>query len=59
MTQLVITSLKALAVLVALMTASQSSARPLEMPVYTVQMPEAPAEPTIRKPITEVEGVTL
>ncbi len=42
MTQLVITSLKTLAVMVALMTASQSSARPLEMPTHTVQLPEAP-----------------
>lgn len=58
MPQLVITSLKTLAVLVALMTASQSSARPLKMPVYTVQMPEAPAEPVSRKPTTHVEGVT-
>lgn len=58
MPQLVITSLKALAVLVALMTASQSSARPLEMAVHTVQLPEAPAEPAIRKPTTDAEGVT-
>lgn len=43
MSQLVITSLKAAAVLIALLTASQSSARPLEMPVHTVQLPEAPA----------------
>lgn len=59
MRQLVITSLKTLAVMVALMTASQSSARPLDIPVNTVQMPEAPAEPVIRKPTTDVEGVTL
>ncbi|MFC4260853.1 hypothetical protein ACFOZ5_17685 [Marinobacter lacisalsi] len=58
MSQLVITSLKTLAVLVALMTASQSSARPLDIPVNTVQMPEAPAEPAIRKTTTDVEGVT-
>ena len=43
MSQLVITSLKAAAVLIALLAASQSSARPLEMPVHTVQLPEAPA----------------
>lgn len=43
MTQLVITSLKALVVLVAALTASQGSARPLDVPVPAVQLPEAPA----------------
>lgn len=43
MFQLVITSLKTLVVLVAATTASQGSARPLDIPVNTVQMPEAPA----------------
>lgn len=43
MHQLVITSLKALIVLVAAVTASQGSARPLEVPVPAVHLPEAPA----------------
>lgn len=43
MFQLVITSLKTLVVLVAATTASQGSARPVDIPVSTVQMPEAPA----------------